>query len=47
MDPRVVFIPASEQPPFAESDYYDLIHTNRRGAAKVTREMIRGLRETL
>ena len=33
-------------PPFAESDFYDLVHTNRRGAAKITRSMLRALRQT-
>ena len=33
-------------PRFAESDLYDLVHTNRRGAAKITRAMLRGLRAT-
>ena len=38
------FIPLEQMPRFAESDFYDLIHTTRRGAAKITRAMVRGLR---
>jgi len=42
----VRFIPHEQMPRFAESDFYDLIHTTRRGAAKITRAMVRGLRAT-
>jgi hypothetical protein len=40
------FLSLAELPRFAESDFYDLVHTNRRGAAKITRAMLRGLRAT-
>jgi len=43
-DLGVHFIPLEKMPRFAESDFYDLIHTTRRGAAKITRTMVRGLR---
>jgi hypothetical protein len=42
----VRFLSLAELPRFAESDFYDLVHTNRRGAAKITRAMLRGLRAT-
>lgn len=44
-DLGVRFVPRSEQPPFAESDFYDLLHTNHVGAAKITRRMVEELRE--
>jgi hypothetical protein len=37
------FVPASALEPLAESDYYDLIHVNRAGAAKMTRGILAGL----
>ena len=37
------FVPASALEPLAESDYYDLIHVNHAGAAKVTRGILAGL----
>ncbi len=37
------FVPASSLEPLAESDFYDLIHVNRAGAAKVTRGILAGL----
>jgi hypothetical protein len=37
------FVPLSEQEPLAESDFYDLIHVTRAGAAKVTRGILAGL----
>lgn len=40
------FVPRALMPRFAESDFYDLVHTNRRGAAKITRGMLRALRDT-
>ena len=43
-DLGVRFIPLEQMPRFAESDFYDLIHTTRRGAAKITRPMVRGLK---
>jgi hypothetical protein len=43
-DLGVRFIPLEQMPRFAESDFYDLIHTTRRGAAKITHAMLRGLR---
>ena len=43
-DLGVRFIPLEQMPRFAESDFYDLIHTTRRGAAKITRAIVRGLR---
>jgi hypothetical protein len=44
-DLGVRFIPLEQMPRFAESDFYDLVHTTRRGAAKITRAMVRGLRK--
>jgi hypothetical protein len=38
------FVPASALEPLAESDFYDVIHVNRQGAAKMTRGMLVGLR---
>lgn len=40
------FVSSQQMPPFAESDFYDLVHTNRRGAAKITRSMVRALQQT-
>jgi len=37
------FVPLSAQEPLAESDFYDLIHVTRAGAAKVTRAILAGL----
>jgi len=37
------FVPASALEPLAESDYYDLIHVNHAGAAKMTRGILAGL----
>ena len=37
------FVPLSALAPFAESDFYDLIHVNRQGSAKVTRGILAGL----
>jgi hypothetical protein len=37
------FVPGTELEPLAESDYYDLIHVNHAGAAKVTRGILAGL----
>ncbi|MDJ0852490.1 MAG: hypothetical protein QNK04_29310 [Myxococcota bacterium] len=42
----VVFVSRDEMQPFAESDFYDLVHTVARGARKITRGMIAGLRAT-
>lgn len=38
-----VFVPLAAQEPLAESDFYDLIHPRREGAAKVTRAILAGL----
>jgi hypothetical protein len=40
------FVSTREMPLFAESDFYDLVHTNHRGAVKLTRSMLRAVRET-
>jgi hypothetical protein len=45
-DLGVRYVPRAQMPPLAESDFYDLVHTNRRGAGKLTRAMLRGLRAT-
>jgi hypothetical protein len=45
-DLGVHFVPRAGMPLLAESDFYDLVHTNRRGAGKLTRAMLRGLRAT-
>jgi hypothetical protein len=37
------FVPVAAMEPFAESDFYDLIHVNRQGAAKMTRGILAGL----
>jgi len=37
------FVPLSAQEPLAESDFYDLIHATRSGAAKVTGAILAGL----
>ncbi len=42
----VVFVSRAQMKPFAESDFYDLVHTDARGARKITRGMIAGLRAT-
>ena len=39
------FVARPEMARFAESDFYDLVHTNRRGASKITRAMLRKLDE--
>lgn len=41
-----VFLPLSELPRFAESDFYDLVHTTQQGSHKLTRGLVRGLRAT-
>ena len=45
-DHGVIFVSRAEMKPFAESDFYDLIHTDARGARKLTRGMVAGLRAT-
>jgi hypothetical protein len=45
-DLGVRFVPRTRMPPFAESDFYDLVHTNHRGAIKITRSMVETLRQT-
>jgi hypothetical protein len=45
-DLGVHFVSRAQMPLLAESDFYDLVHTNRRGAGKITRAMLRGLRAT-
>jgi hypothetical protein len=40
------FVALEQMERLAESDFYDLIHTTRRGAAKITRGILRGLRAT-
>jgi len=45
-DDGVVFVPRERMQRLAESDFYDLMHTNARGARKITRAMVRGLRRT-
>jgi hypothetical protein len=40
------FVSGAAMAPFAESDFYDLVHLNRAGSAKLTRAMVRALRRT-
>ncbi len=42
----VRFVATEQMPRFAESDFYDLIHANQRGARKLTRAVVAGLRST-
>ena len=42
----VRFVRLTEMAPLAESDFYDLLHTNAAGAAKITAAMVSGLRQT-
>jgi hypothetical protein len=42
----VRFVRLTEMAPLAESDFYDLLHTNAEGAAKITAGMVSGLRQT-
>ncbi len=42
----VRFVRLTEMAPLAESDFYDLLHTNAEGAAKITAAMLSGLRQT-
>lgn len=43
-DLGVLFVRPDQEGPLAESDYYDLIHTTRRGGTKLTRAILRTLR---
>jgi hypothetical protein len=42
----VHFVPEEQMPRFAESDFYDLVHTSHQGAEKLTRVMVDALRQT-
>jgi len=42
----VRFVRLTEMALLAESDFYDLLHTNAEGAAKITAAMLSGLRQT-
>jgi hypothetical protein len=45
-DEGIHFVPRERIGLLAESDFYDLVHTNGRGAWKITQAMVRALRRT-